>query len=579
MTAVSRALRVFLSLLSLSVLSQLSHADTNTNPNTNTDDSLTTVSSLDDLDFDDNGKLSVYHIVYPADENASHCVQTVTELGYHYRIRYVGLVGDALREVFPDYENENPKCQAAFLEQGTDRSVVGFPMPHKRWLEDANASVPFLSFFRTECTKMEICLMNYWDEHNPLKVYWINEKNGGEEVHTQTLHFGERHTRCFNSFLGHKFVIKDSNEQVIDHPQSTLTVDYPLILGFGESPQHVREPVPANHYDQRIHQTLHDEWERHNVPQRTFSPLGFAKGRLPNDVFASMGAFFYNNQKNKYREEWGGKGVFVNWWQSDVFMMQIPWSLKGIWQVRLADLVSEWIGMPCEQTVMYGLRQYEAGARLLTHVDRLSTHVVSLIVNVAQEGLEQDWPVEVFDHAGRLHEVVMEAGDVVYYESAKALHSRNRPLIGENAIYVNLFTHYRPKEMDENWYSTPTPEDQVQVPEIDLDESCTVPPEVTGESTEYLGYGRVKCKDPRLGKYLSPSLHEAKNADDLIAWWIRTAPEGEEHIGVFPNDTDQEVPETPIPKLIITEADFDDDYYDEDDEEPNERPDDTKSEL
>ncbi len=568
----SRTLRVLISLFSLSVLSQLARAATDASP--------TTASSLDDLDFDENGKLRIYHMVYPAHENASHCVQAVAELGEHYRVRYVGLVGDALREVFPDWvtsdsNSEKQKCQAAFLEQGTDRSVVGFPMPHKRWLEDKE--VPLRSFFQTDCNKMEICLMNYWDEQNPLKVYWIDKKNGRREVHTQTLDFGEQKTRCFNSFLGHTFVIKDHNEQIIDHPQSTFTVDYPLILAFGESPQHVREPVPANHFDEKIHDTLHEEWNRHNVPQRTFSPLGFAKGRLPKDVFASMGAFFYNNQKNKYREEWGGRGVYVNWWQSDVFMMQIPWTLKGIWQVRLADLVSEWIGMPCEQTVMYGMRQYEAGARLLTHVDRLSTHVVSLIVNVAQEGLEQDWPVEVFDHAGRLHEVVMEAGDIVYYESAKALHSRNRPLIGENAIYVNLFTHYRPKEMDDHWYSTPTPEDQTQVPEIDLDESCTVPPEVTGESTEYLGYGRVKCKDPRLGKYISPSLYEAKNADDLIAWWIRTAPEGEDHI--YPTDTAQKIPETSEPNLDLTEADFDDDYYDEDDDEPNEDPDVTKSEL
>ena len=40
----------------------------------------------------------------------------------------------------------------------------------------------------------------------------------------------------------------------------------------------------------------------------------------------------------------------------------------------------------------------------------LNTHVLSLIVNMAQGGLEKDWPVEVFDHNGRLHEVIMEPG-------------------------------------------------------------------------------------------------------------------------------------------------------------------------
>jgi prolyl 4-hydroxylase len=60
--------------------------------------------------------------------------------------------------------------------------------------------------------------------------------------------------------------------------------------------------------------------------------------------------------------------------------------------------------------------QYQEGARLLTHVDRLATHAVSLIVNVAQGNLDEPWPVEVYDHADRLHEIVMEPGDVIYYE-------------------------------------------------------------------------------------------------------------------------------------------------------------------
>ena len=69
-----------------------------------------------------------------------------------------------------------------------------------------------------------------------------------------------------------------------------------------------------------------------------------------------------------------------------MFFIQIPWGLKSIWQMRLLELVEAWAGVPIEQTVMYGLRQYERGARLLTHVDRTSTHAVSLIVNGKASG-------------------------------------------------------------------------------------------------------------------------------------------------------------------------------------------------
>ena len=111
-------------------------------------------------------------------------------------------------------------------------------------------------------------------------------------------------------------------------------------------------------------------------------------------------------------------------------------------QGRLKDVVQEWVGVPIEQTDMYGVRRYETGARLLTHVDRITTHAVSLIVNIAQGNLTAPWTVEVYDHANRLHEVVMEPGDIVYYESAKSLHGRNAPLAG--GYYANIFTHYRP---------------------------------------------------------------------------------------------------------------------------------------
>lgn len=524
------------------------------------------VSSTDDLEYDENDKLAKYHLVFPSADpewtaEGNDCASRVLALGGTgkiYGVAKVPLAGEALRQVFPDWNRgvDAGSCQAAVLVRGLDRSMAGYPMPDKRYYSESDSKSDSHShthshsnlndWYHKECIGVELCLMNYLDDAHPLEVYWVSTLGDtrGQHVPTQTLQFGERHTRCFHSFLGHQFVVKDHFGRPIDSPLASFTVNHPLILGFGQAPQHIRDPVPANHFDQTIADTLHHEWARHEVPTRTFSPLGFAKGRLPNDVFGDMAAFFYNNRRNKYREEWGGKGVFVNWWQSDVFMMQIPWKLKGIWQIRLASLVSHWVGMECEQTVMYGLRQYEAGARLLTHVDRLSTHVVSLIVNVAQGNLAQDWPVEVYDHAGRLHEVVMEAGDIVYYESAKALHSRNRPLMGDGAYYVNLFTHYRPLEMGPEWYKLDTPEDKKPLldldlggdgvdGDVDLKDVCTVPENVTGKDTEYLGYGKVRCPNhPQLGKNLSPSLFVAKSGMDLIEWWKRIAPEGEDHSGV-----------------------------------------------
>lgn len=113
------------------------------------------------------------------------------------------------------------------------------------------------------------------------------------------------------------------------------------------------------------------------------------------------------------------------------------------------------------------MRQYNEGASLLTHVDRTPTHAASLIINVAQGNIAEPWKVEIYDHANRLHQVEMEEGDIVYYESAKCLHGRMATLKGPGAYYVNLFAHYRP-DGDPEWSTKPVPEGQPE-PIINLE--------------------------------------------------------------------------------------------------------------
>ncbi len=118
-----------------------------------------------------------------------------------------------------------------------------------------------------------------------------------------------------------------------------------------------------------------------------------------------------------------------------------------------------------ETTSLYGIRVYHHGARLLAHVDRMLTHACSIIVQIGQDDIEEVWPLQIYDHAGRLHEVTMTQGDIVYYESAKNIHARVTVLQGKN--FANIFAHYRPLVRDPNtnmmmgkdteWYKRPNP--------------------------------------------------------------------------------------------------------------------------
>ena len=167
-------------------------------------------------------------------------------------------------------------------------------------------------------------------------------------------------------------------------------------------------------------------------------------------------------------------------------------------------MVEAWVGVPLELTDIYGMRRYEDGARLLTHVDRVNTHACSLIVNVAQKDIREPWKVEIYDFADRLHEIEMEEGDIVFYESARCLHGRMQPLQG--AYYVNLFAHYRPVG-DPNWYKKPNPEGNTP-PVLDIGQ-C------------YSNGTKATCDGEYEVPYLSPKLETLRGPSDLYDFWER----------------------------------------------------------
>ena len=62
--------------------------------------------------------------------------------------------------------------------------------------------------------------------------------------------------------------------------------------------------------------------------------------------------------------------------------------------------------------------------------------------------MDEDWPLQIFDHSGKLHEVLLKPGEMVWYESASLVHGRVKPLNG--SYFENLFVHYMPRS--QAWY-------------------------------------------------------------------------------------------------------------------------------
>ena len=217
----------------------------------------------------------------------------------------------------------------------------------------------------TTSNKAEIGWVSYIPNVD-LSVYFIDEDDG--PVFSGTLQYGERNTVWLKSYLGHRFEVRGRNGTVywsnLRRPQeeglhNADGVRYNSYYVLGDSGSALR----ALEVDRKVHSSMVNEWHRSRTVTRTFTELGFSRGRLPADLYTSMDSYYYNNRKHFALEEWDTKGVFVNWWQVDVYMLGMPWGLKKYWQGRLKSLVERWIGghIPLELSDIYGMRRYEVG--------------------------------------------------------------------------------------------------------------------------------------------------------------------------------------------------------------------------
>lgn len=115
---------------------------------------------------------------------------------------------------------------------------------------------------------------------------------------------------------------------------------------------------------------------------------------------------------------------------------------------ELLPIHEAWAGVDLVPNNAYGLRVYRRGSSLYMHLDKTETHIISSILHIDHDPMSDPWPLAIEDFHGNLHEVSLESGDMLLYESSKCTHGRPRKFNG--SWYTSLFTHYYPKDWDEN---------------------------------------------------------------------------------------------------------------------------------
>ena len=110
--------------------------------------------------------------------------------------------------------------------------------------------------------------------------------------------------------------------------------------------------------------------------------------------------------------------------------------------------LERWSNISLTNSQAYGVRVYRNSSTLVLHVDKPQTHVISCIVHIGHD-LDETWPLQIEDHDGRWHEISLEVGQGLMYESSKQYHARLQPMVGRH--YGSVFLHWHPTADNWNW--------------------------------------------------------------------------------------------------------------------------------
>lgn len=176
---------------------------------------------------------------------------------------------------------------------------------------------------------------------------------------------------------------------------------------------------------------------------------GFAKMPIPKSLFYRILAFYHEGLEHS-KPEFDPKNNddlrdFISS-QESYYPTEMIWltdEMKTIIFNGLEDILINWANKQLLKTHCYGIRSYKRGAQLKKHIDGFQTRIVSAILNIDQK-VDEPWALQIDDHEGKEHEVYLEAGEMVLYESAVLSHGRVKPFKGD--YFTNLFVHYIHRE-------------------------------------------------------------------------------------------------------------------------------------
>jgi hypothetical protein len=182
-----------------------------------------------------------------------------------------------------------------------------------------------------------------------------------------------------------------------------------------------------------------------NIPK--FTEKGFFKTKIPEKSWTMIQKVLNSHIEERIPEYSDTKKKDLkSWIKSENFdvatdflcLSKFP-EVTKIVKEEMYSLLSKWSGAKLKnEGIIYGIRFYKNGATLGMHIDKKETHHISVNMSVALDG--EPWFFDIVDHYGNEHQVLIEPGECVFYESALCLHGRKTPFNGN--YYANMYCHF-----------------------------------------------------------------------------------------------------------------------------------------
>ena len=185
-----------------------------------------------------------------------------------------------------------------------------------------------------------------------------------------------------------------------------------------------------------------------------FTENGFMKMKVPDDIWGIVQDSYKLLQDKEDLEHFDGKKGIIDTniegaESSTIFSFEHIPNIRTQIHNMLMPYHEEWSKARIEPSYVYGIRSYQRGATLASHVDRIATHHISTIMIVDKDlkcGCQHrefgdDWALDIQGHDGEWYEVFAEPGEMILYESAVCEHGRSKPFQGTH--FRNFYTHYK----------------------------------------------------------------------------------------------------------------------------------------